>query len=332
MRKFITSVNAEEKSNVVDNMSAGMNELTDFYSINTKQLRGGGHQRIKYLIVFLLAVGFIIPNSCQKGQDILLSDAKTQKMMQHSWEEATDFDLENFVTSPDIRMGEFHNNYLDILANSSIFPNQTAYNQYDLIYANLTPQLRQPFNAANISVSFFGDIVNEGLQMNGFDDLITYLQADYPNIVSYLEQMNTHFNDDLPNNFINGDIDNSLAFFLAMRTNIVDSLNGQEKDIMLGMIEIAAYSSVYWYNVLWTDAGESPWHPFFMEEEPLVMEKEGGKFKEIIAKIGKVVAKICVTVATDATCFAVANAVAPGSGVPAAAAGSGAVAVALKDW
>ena len=296
--------------------------------------------KIKNVILGVAAMAVIgtgILYSCKKDANPyqLTNSIKQQKQWDEGennhWTEATSFDLRQFNAFPELNMGEFHNNYLDILANSTLFPNQTANNQYDIIYANLTPQLRQQLDEINISAEAIGEIVNNGLQMNGFDDLIAYLQEDYHDIVPYLQQMNVHFNDDMPNNFINGNIDNSLEFFLEMKTDVENSLIGQARDMMLGTIEIAAYSSVYWYNVLWTDAGESPWHPYFIDEDD-ELPRVTGKFGDWLKKAGKIAVKVCAVVATDVTCFAVGNAVAPGSGVPCAAAGSGVVALALKDW
>ena len=269
------------------------------------------------------------------------------------WTEATTFDLSQFNTLSGISIGEFHNNYLDVLANSSLFPNQTAYNQYDLLYANLTPKMRSDLDKASIPENVIGGIVNIGLQMNGFDGLIDYFYNNYPNVIPYLEQMKTHFNDDMPNNVLNGEIENSLAFFLAMRTDVINSLSGQERALMLGTIEIAAYSSVYWYNVMWTDAGGSPWHPFFIDDEDddgfLMMAKAPGPFVNFLIKCGKAIVKVCAVVTTDVTCFAVgftagftiaggpvtapaSIAVGGAAGTACAGAGSGVVGAALKDW
>ena len=256
----------------------------------------------------------------------------------------TNFDLSQFNSFLDLNIGEFHNNYLDILSNSTLFPNQTAYNQYNLLYANLTTKLHQLLDEMNISDSIIGYGTNIGLQINGFDGLIVFMQTDYPNVIPYLEQLKYHFNEQFSNNLINGEIDNSLNYFLAMRTDVMIDpfLNGQEKDIMLGILEIGAYSSVYWNNVLCAD--ESPWLPFIMNGGDNLITACGPgwkKFGQFCLNALKICAKVTVVVSTDIGCFAagfcVGGAITAGVGATAcgtvcATAGSGAAAVGLSKW
>jgi len=279
----------------------------------------------KFLIAILTTViaGGTIFYACKKDNN---GSVKTHKSSFDvpSWKQVTDFDLEQFVTSDDFKMGEFHNAYLDFLPTTDIFPNQTAYNQYDLIYEMLPPEMRRKLDEADANETAFGDIVSRVFELQGSADFAASVQDRYPNIVPYLEQMQQHFDNDMPNLFLEGNINESLNFLLRLRHRAMSELaNEEERYVMSATLEIAAYSSVYWYDVLWTE-DYSPWHRYLIEDgdEPL---PETGPFWDKVRNAFRVVAKICATIATDAVTAVAVGSFCPPAAGPAAAVASGAI-------
>ncbi|MGI6319653.1 MAG: hypothetical protein ACOXZK_01495 [Bacteroidales bacterium] len=284
----------------------------------------------------LLAMIALIFHACDKNENSLNSSVNEntyEKSVDFPWGKITSFDLTKFVTYPDFPIGEFHNMYLDYLPTTNVFPNQTAYNQYELIHLILPREVRQQLDDANVTSEVVGDAVSIVLETKGFTkEYVLFISEVYPNVLSYFEKLQTHIDYDMADNFMSGDIDKTLNFFLELREQAVFELvDERDRNIMLGTLEIAAYSSVYWYNMLWTDTGKSPWHFLFIDEDDEVL-KAPGPFIKWLIKAGKTVVKVVTTVGTDVACFSAGNFLAPGSGVPCAAAGSGVVVTALKEW
>jgi hypothetical protein len=290
-------LSSRKKSKIVPANKSGRAKVNLVDFLTFKGLKGAVVKLLGVCATLLVvAVSALIFYGCKKDDTV----TQTETSVTSSWSKSTDFDLNQFVTFPDFKIGEFHNDYLDYIATTSIFPNQTAYNQYELICGRLPDSVRATLEENGLSAELFGETVNNALQMNGFDGLINTLPESQQDIVPYFEQMKQHFTNEMPNNFINGDINNTLDFLLNIREQVLNDITDvQVRNVMLVTLEIAAYSSVYWYGVTWAE--DSPWDIFLIDDvinngdEPLVMGNNPGRFKRVIT----VVLRICAVVAAD---------------------------------